>query len=381
MPLVNGRKFPPLVMANTIEPKEIVWLWYPYIPAGSASMIFGPGGMGKSHIAVDIASRITTGRGFPGQNHPLPAQNVLMLSAEDEFDRVLVPRLIKSKADLTKVAFPKTPFTLDTDGLVMVENYITGFAAGIVFIDPLVAYIGGKVDINRANETRTFTGGLHQMAMRTGVPIIVIHHARKGNEGADFERMMGSADFSNAVRSVMFVTQAPNGDKIMKHAKSNYAQEGPTQGFAFNDEGFEWTGVYDDAGLAAPRAPKTGDIAGAIKKRLAAGPVRAVEMEQWYADKGYSRRSVIKAKAGVAESYLVSENGKMTWYWRAVEGTNDAGEAEVPIMGKQWGAEKPDRVQREINAHTEERARTTSPKVASRGLSDDDLAAWAKDNL
>lgn len=378
--LYKGMKYPNPIMASAVTPKEVTWLWYPYFPTGSASMVFGPGGSGKSHIAVDIASRITTGRAFPGQKDPLPPQPVLMLGAEDEADRVLVPRLIKAGADLSKVAILSEPLTVDKNGLEVIEQYIEHFSAGIVFVDPLVAYIGGKVDLNRANETRVFTGGLHQLAIRTGTPIIVVHHSRKGTEGAEYERMMGSADFSNAVRSVLFTTQAPNGDRIMKHVKANYAPLGPTLGYQFGDTGFEWTGVYEDTGVkggGGHTGIKVNEVHDWLRKMLAGGPKRAVDMEQSAAKLGLSHRAVVRGKVGVAESYLVSVNGKMSWYWKLLEKTD---ETEVPVMGAQWKPENTHQ-DREIIARTEERVRGNGPKMGSGGPTDDELATWMKENL
>lgn len=385
--MLNGRKFPELVIASTVEPKEITWLWWPYIPAGSASMIFGPGGTGKSHIAVDIAARISRGEALPQQKTALPAQNVLIMSAEDEFDRVLVPRLIAAGADLDRIAFPKTAFTLDKDGLKMVESYMTSFAAGIVFVDPIVAYIGGKIDINKANETRVFTGGLHQMAMRTGAAIVVVHHSRKGSEGTDYDRAMGSADFNNAVRSVLYTTQAPNGDRIMKHVKANYAALGPTLGYEFGEKGFEWTGAYQETGLKETKQKKGVEVQEGLRLKLANGPVAATQIEQWATKNGYNHRTMVRAKVGLAESYLVMEEGKQRWYWRLLEQA-DGVSADVPVMGVQWGAQKPDRVEREIIARTEERARPATPKVAKtrlavkpRQTAEEQLAAWSKELL
>jgi AAA domain len=362
--LVNGRKFPELILASSITPKDITWLWEPYIPSGSASMIFGPGGTGKSHIAVDIAARVSRGELLPGQKDALPAQNVLIMSAEDEFDRVLVPRLIKAGADLDKIAFPKTAFTLDKEGLKMVESYMSTLAAGIVFVDPIVAYIGGKVDINKANETREFTGGLHQMAMRTGAAIVVVHHARKGQEGADFDRAMGSADFNNAVRSVMYTSTAPNGDKIMRHVKANYSALGPTLGYEFGDEGFHWTGAYQEDGVKATAIKKRDAVKDWLISKLKDGPKLATYMEQSANQLGFSRRTIIRGKVGLAESYLVSEEGKMKWYWRLI---SDGNETDVPVMGSQWGNTEPEPTIREIHARSAERTGKSDAEVGKRG--------------
>lgn len=393
--LLQTKKIPPLVYANTITPKEITWLWWPYIPAGSASMVFGPGGSGKSHIAIDIAARISQGQALPQQKKALPAQNVLIMSAEDEFDRVLVPRLIKAGADLNRIAFPKTTFTLDREGLRAVETYMETMTAGIVFIDPIVAYIGGKVDINRANETREFTGGLHQMAMRTGAAIIVVHHSRKGQDGLDFEKAMGSADFNNSVRSVLYTTVAPDGSRIMRHVKSNYSALGSTLAYDFGDKGFEWTGVFDEAGLMVQsRGSKASAIQDWLKERLAAGPKRAIDMENSGQQRGYSHMALVRAKVGVAESYLVHEDNKMSWYWRLLpdKEQSDGVEADVPVMDSQWGPENQGRVEREIHAREAERTGANGHAVGARGpraarargkpqSPEEQLDQWAKELL
>src|SRR5688572_29455930 len=209
-PRIQLPQKPPLLIASDIIPREMSWLWYPYVPSGAASLLFGPGGGGKSHITVDIAAALTTGRPLPGQKEGGRPQKVLMLSAEDDFDVVLVPRLMKAGARLDYIGLPASPFTLDKRGLEMVEEYMHEFGATIVFIDPIVHYMGGKVDMFRANEVRAFMGELHQMAMKKQTAVIVVGHSRKPraeSPGEDWEQIMGSADFSNAVRSVLFVTK------------------------------------------------------------------------------------------------------------------------------------------------------------------------------
>ena len=48
-----------------------------------------------------------------------------------------------------------------------------------VIIDPIQAYLGADVDMNRANEVRTIFMRLGQVAQRTGCAILLIGHLNK----------------------------------------------------------------------------------------------------------------------------------------------------------------------------------------------------------
>lgn len=323
MTLASARpRKPPLIIASSIIPRDIRWLWYPYVPSSAASLIFGPGGHGKSHITVDIAAALSRGRPLPGQTEKMKPQKVLMLSAEDEFDAVLVPRLNKAGADLTKIGFPRDPFTLDKDGLKMLEDYMHEFAAAVVFIDPVVRYIGSKVDLNKANQTREFTGGLHELAMKKQSSIIIVGHSRKGKQddtSEDWEKAMGSADFSNAVRSVMFVTKSGDGSRVMRHVKANYSPLGPTQGFEFDDGYFKWTGEaaeVDDFEQSRRVSVKgRNKVENWLRAKLSNGRMASKDLEADAKAAGYSWRTVNRYKSSIAESFMEVIDGRPVWYW------------------------------------------------------------------
>lgn len=330
---------PPLIIVSDVVPKDIDWLWYPYIPMHSASLIFGPGGHGKSHITVDLAAKWTTGRPLPGQSEGLKPQKVLMLSAEDDLERVLTPRLIRAGADLTKIAVPKVPFTLDAKGLEFLKGYIHQFSATIVFIDPLVTYLGPKVDLNKANETRVFTGGLGELAKEYNSSVIIVGHSRKtrtDDSSADYERAMGSADFNNSVRSSMFVTKASDGTHVMRHAKTNWGVFGETLAFELGENGLTWLGAIDEDGAVSDKpltamARRRNKIEEWLKRELQDGPVRASTIESLAKQAGFSSRTLQRAKPYVAESYMMHVDGKPVWYWRLIEKETED-EKELPVQ-------------------------------------------------
>ena len=53
-----------VVKASEIEPKEVKWLWYPYIPFGKVTLLQGDPGDGKSKYT----ERINTGCLLMGQS-------------------------------------------------------------------------------------------------------------------------------------------------------------------------------------------------------------------------------------------------------------------------------------------------------------------------
>lgn len=53
-----------VIKANEITPKEVRWLWYPYIPFGKVTLLQGDPGDGKSKLMLSL---------FPGVRLcPLP---------------------------------------------------------------------------------------------------------------------------------------------------------------------------------------------------------------------------------------------------------------------------------------------------------------------
>jgi len=58
-------KFVDIIRASEIEPKEVRWLWHPYIPYGKVTLIQGDPGDGKSTFVLNLAALLTTERPRP----------------------------------------------------------------------------------------------------------------------------------------------------------------------------------------------------------------------------------------------------------------------------------------------------------------------------
>lgn len=311
------RRIPKLVSLADVVPQEINWLWYPYIPKGTVTAFYGRGGMGKSFITCDLASRLSNGMPLPDQETPMIPQKVLMLSAEDDYSKVLVPRLMASGANLHNIAVPDFQFTLDDWGGGQVKELMREFAATVVFIDPIVYYAGGKMDMNKSNEVRAMMERLKTAAEQAESSVIIVGHIKKSQEGEDGDQMMGSADWINAARSALFVTTTNDGTRVLKHSKSNYGPRGPARSYTISDNGvFEWGEVYDHLDIAS-KSPNAADLAVAfLKTLLGDGPVPAVHVMERAKENNISTSTLNRAKPGIAESYFNRSAG--CFYWRLV---------------------------------------------------------------
>ena len=54
-----------IIKASEIEPKEVKWLWYPYIPFGKVTLLQGDPGDGKSKLMLSIAALLSNGKLLP----------------------------------------------------------------------------------------------------------------------------------------------------------------------------------------------------------------------------------------------------------------------------------------------------------------------------
>ena len=82
-----------IVKASEIEPKEVKWLWYPYIPFGKVTLLQGDPGDGKSKLMLSVAALLSKGEPLPftetEENEPV---TIIYQTTEDDADDTVVPR-------------------------------------------------------------------------------------------------------------------------------------------------------------------------------------------------------------------------------------------------------------------------------------------------
>ena len=236
-----------LISLEDVAVEPVRWLWYPYIPLGKLSIIHGDPAEGKTTLALWIAAACSRGLALPGGETGEPL-TVLYQTAEDGLGDTIKPRLLESQADLHHIyTIDETDFPLSMLDRRIGEA-IQDTHARLMILDPMQAYLGEKVDMNRANEVRTVMKGLTQVANQTGCAIVLVGHLNKSQSANSAQRGLGSMDFRAAARSVLLVGRLKqNRDiRVMVHDKSSLAPEGNSRGFTLDNGTLHWQEGYEN---------------------------------------------------------------------------------------------------------------------------------------
>ena len=239
--LPTAQPVPMLRMAD-VELTSVDWLWFPYIPFGKLTIIQGNPGEGKTYFAMRLAAACTNRKPLPGME-TLEPFNIIYQTAEDGLGDTVKPRLMEADADLERVLViddRDTPLTLADE---RIARAIRENNARLVIIDPVQAFLGADVDMNRANEVRPIFRSLGDIAQATGCAIVLIGHLNKAAGTQSTYRGLGSIDITAAVRSLLFIGKLKDSPttRVLIHEKSSLAPPGQSLAFSLGDEkGFEW---------------------------------------------------------------------------------------------------------------------------------------------
>ena len=214
----------------TTTPLEMKFVWYPYIPRYGLTIIAGDPGRGKSLLIALLIAIVTANMRWPLSTDPPEGGKVLLLSAEDNFERVTLHRLIKAGADVTKLRQMLRFRALTDERLDMLEDYMLSERPELVVIDTLSAYMGGGRDMHRQNEVGEFLARLTEIADKTGSAIIGLAHLNKQSNEVPLYRIVGSIGFAASIRSALFLGKDPDDPTrlALAHGKSNAAEIGKT---------------------------------------------------------------------------------------------------------------------------------------------------------
>ena len=314
-----------IIRMSDVKLTPVNWLWKPYLPFGKLSVLQGNPGEGKTYFAMHLAAACTNGKLLPNMERLEPF-NVIYQTAEDGLGDTVKPRLIEAGADLDRVLVIDDSDVQLTLSDERIEKAIIENNAKLLIIDPIQAYLGADVDMNRANEVRPIFMRLGQVAQRTGCAILLIGHLNKAAGMQSLQRGLGSIDIAAAVRSVMFIGKLKHDPtmRILTHEKSSLAPPGVSLSFSLGDEGgFRWVGEYDItademlSGIEPQRETKTQQAKDLICALLAGGKqVLSEDIDKAALERGIPGRTVRDAKRELGDalkSKIVEGRKKVFW--------------------------------------------------------------------
>jgi len=335
----NQSQEPTLIIKkmNEYSPRPISWLEEGRIALGKLTLIAGDPGLGKSFLTLDLCAKISKGElgrtlwESPGKQSF--ARSVI-LSAEDDADDTITPRLIGMDADLGLIHFVEgvKRGAGRADDLIeldkhfdILEKTIASLAnVCLIVIDPISAYMG-KADSNNNAEVRAVLARLAALAQNTGAAVVCITHLNKdsGNKRAVY-RAMGSLAFTAAARTVHLVTKHPNDDnkRVVSMVKNNIGKPMPPRVFTIDQDQLRWLDETVDLsadqldGNDRPIIEEDSIIDRAIaliNDEITDKPRLANELITLANEQGINQAALSRARSTLT---IISEKIGTHWYWK-----------------------------------------------------------------
>jgi len=292
-----------LKLLSDIQPKDIEWLWPGRIPLGELTVIDGNPGENKSSVLLDLAARVSTGRGMADETSGVEG-GVLLLLGEDSIAKTVRRRLEVAGADLTQIAVLDEPILLPRNNEELAKAAVQINAKLIIF-DPLMAFLGP--DSNSDQKVRTALSPLAAIAAKTNAAIVMVRHLNKRGGGHSLYRGSGSIGIIAATRSGLMIGRSPDNPdlRVLCHVKNNLGRLAPSLLFEPVDvEGvpqIEWRGECDYTAedlLTSPKqnAARLAEAMMFLTEALSEGPVEQRIIKQQAVVGGMAYRTVERAK-------------------------------------------------------------------------------------
>lgn len=314
-----------IISMDEVPVEEVEWLWYPYIPFGKLTIIHGDGGEGKTTLILQLAALLSRGEKLPCDSTEREPIKVIYQTAEDGLGDTIKPRLLAGNADCSQIKVIDESEATLTMLDERIEKAIVETGARALILDSVQAYIGAKVDMNRANEVRAILSQLGRIAGQYRCAIILVGHLNKVQGNKSNYRGLGSIDFQATARSVLIVGRLKDNPQIrvMVQDKSSLAPEGEPIAFELDKEnGFRWLGHYDisadDLLCGIPREKKSEQAENLILEYLSQGKYSQQALLKKAQAIGISKRVLDEAKK---ELNVRSLKEGSQWYWELPEKT------------------------------------------------------------
>lgn len=239
---------------SDVQMRPVSWLWEGKLARGKVSLIQGDPGLGKSMLLASLAAVVTRGGAWPVTRDQCPQGSVLILSAEDDAEDTLAPRLEAAGADLTRVHILDAiqselengekvtrGFDLSQDIARLIIKMREIGDVRLVSIDPVLAYVGQTKDSHKTSDVRGILAPLNVAAYEAGAAIILVNHLNKSTGMSAINRGTGSNAWAAAARAVFGVIadKEDQGKRYFLTLKNNLGADGTETNLSYRIESYQ----------------------------------------------------------------------------------------------------------------------------------------------
>lgn len=234
--------------------RPVEFCWRPWLVRGALNLEVGEENAGKSTFSSYIAAAITKGE-LPGIYEGQP-KDVLMVSAdEDDFYKVVVPRLYAAGADTPRIRefYAKDEDTIFTTkegpelGRVLKEGDY-----GLVVFEHLMDLIPSMRDYNDPTAMRLALRPLGRVLATRDIAGLGTLHVNKAQSSSLRQKQQGTVQFGARSRSSFLIARDPSNHfrRVAILGKANYVSDDqPTSvSFAIVDTCFDLNGYTFNVG-------------------------------------------------------------------------------------------------------------------------------------
>ncbi len=325
------------------------WLWKHRVPRGMLTLLAGRPGTGKSTLTHSIAARLSTGLCWPDNpDVRIPVADTILITQEDDIQRVIHPRLDIMRADLrrvhiwTKVPNPRTG-KLERFNLVDHMDFLRTFLktqkdVKLVVFDTIESFIG-NINTHKNADVRQVLDPLCEIAADTNVAILGVTHLNKASREnrSALDRVMGSTGYTGAARMVWLLAKDPDEKELVKMVQVKSNISGDPGGLAYKIQklivtdingkdtettqiGFQQGVIFEDADAVVQADARTKEVVDHVgdwlKQFLLSGPKELSTIKRAATEAGHSINTLYKkrGKLGVVKFTSQSPNGYITWW-------------------------------------------------------------------
>ena len=130
-----------MIKMSDVQTQPIEWLWYPFIPYGKLTIIQGDPGDGKTTLALNIAAKLSNGKGLENEIMTQEPVTIIYQTAEDGLADTVKPRLENAEADCSKILVIDESSKLLSMTDERLEKALIQTNAKVLILDPIQAYV------------------------------------------------------------------------------------------------------------------------------------------------------------------------------------------------------------------------------------------------